>query len=326
VTGGRTPERPVTLGTSPALSTQTYRERLPVPSLAGVATCVWLQQVSPEGPAHEHRTAPNGCIEIACVKGADDISVIGPRRGPAVERLPAGSTVVGVRLRPGVPAAVLGATAAELAGGQVGLDRLWGHAGVAAAERIGSAATAGDAARVLEQEIAARCPASAGPDPLVAETVARLQPWRRGGVDAITSDLFISQRQLRRRCVAALGFGPKTLHRILRFQGFLALTHAFHRREVGLGWLAAAAGYFDQAHLTRECLSLAGLTPAALVKEMRESCGANHDHHVSFDRPRRALVTTRVGSLEELRVMLAPASGDACDRSRSCKPRPRTRA
>jgi AraC-like DNA-binding protein len=295
----------VTVATSPALSTQAYRERLPAPGLADLASCVWRQQISPDGPAYEHRTVPNGCIEVACVRGGNVVSVIGPRREPVVECLPPGTTVVGVRFRPGVPAAVLGATAQELMGIRVELDQLWGRSAVAVAERIALAATPGDAARVLEREIMARCVAGPEPDALVAETVDRLQPWRRGGLGEITSDLFISSRQLRRRCTEAFGFGPKTLHRILRFQGFLALTQAFQRHEVGLGWLAAAAGYFDQAHLTRECLALTGLTPVAFLEEMRTSCGANHDHDASFAGPRRALVMTRVASLQELREMSA---------------------
>lgn len=287
-----------------------------------MVSCVWLQQVSPEGPAYEHRIVPNGCIEIACVKGV--LSVIGPRREPVVERLPPGSTVVGVRFSPGVPADVVGAAAPELVGVRVELDRLWGRSAVAAAERIANAATPGDAARVLEQEIVARCAAGPEPDPLAAELVRRLQPWLRGRVGEASSDLFISPRQLRRRCIAAFGFGPKALHRMLRFQGFLALTQGFRREEVGLGWLAAAAGYFDQAHLTRECLALTGLTPAAFLAEMRASCGANHDHRASFAGPRRALVTTRVAPLEELRhPPLATALRANANRSDSYKRRPR---
>jgi hypothetical protein len=285
-------ERPVT-SDSQVPSRQTYRERLPVRRLAGLASCVWVQQVSPEGPAYEHRTVPNGCIEVACAKGTNVVSVSGPRREPVVERLPPGSTVVGVRFRPGVPEAVFGATARELVDVEVNLDQAWGRSAATVAERIALAATPEDAAYVLEQDLVARCAVAPEPDELVAETVDRLQPWRRGGVGEIASDLFISSRQLRRRCVAALGFGPKTLHRILRFQGFLALRQAFHGHEVGLGWLAAAAGYFDQAHLTRECVALTGLTPVAFLEETRTSCGANHDHGASFDRLRRALVMTR---------------------------------
>jgi AraC-like DNA-binding protein len=315
-------ERPVT-SDSPVPSRQTYRERLPEGRLAGLASCVWVQQVSPQGPAYEHRTVPNGCIEVACVKGTDVVSLVGPRQGPVNERLPPGSTVVGVRFRPGVPAAVLGAAVPELVGLDLTLDQAWGRSAATLAERIALAPTPQDAARVLEHEIAARCAAAPDPDELVAETVDRLQPWRRGRVGEIASDLFISPRQLRRRCIAAFGFGPKTLQRILRFQGFLALTQGFHRDEVGLGWLAAAAGYFDQAHLTRECVALAGLTPVAFLEETRTSCGANHDHRASFARLRRGLVMTRAASLEELKASLEAALSSSSNMSDSYENRTR---
>jgi len=71
----------------------------------------------------------------------------------------------------------------------------------------------------------------------------------------------VSERQLLRRCTAALGYGPKTLGRILRFQRFRALAAA--REGAALVDLAADAGYADQAHLTRECVRLAGETPSA---------------------------------------------------------------
>lgn len=95
-------------------------------------------------------------------------------------------------------------------------------------------------------------------------------------------DLFLSPRQLRRRCLSALGYGPKTLQRLLRFQRYLALSH-FHP-EISLASLAVEAGYADQAHLTHEAVELAGLPPAKLLAETRSSCGPNHDHSVSFAR------------------------------------------
>ncbi|MDP8911611.1 MAG: helix-turn-helix domain-containing protein, partial [Actinomycetota bacterium] len=78
--------------------------------------------------------------------------------------------------------------------------------------------------------------------------------------------LGFSERQLLRRCTAALGYGPKTLDRIVRFQRFRTL--ATTRAHLGLAELAAEAGYADQPHLTRDCLRLAGETPAALVARL----------------------------------------------------------
>jgi AraC-like DNA-binding protein len=76
---------------------------------------------------------------------------------------------------------------------------------------------------------------------------------------------------LRRRCQDAVGYGPKTLQRVLRFRRFVAqIDAAAGNPRAGAGDLAtiaARAGYADQAHLTRECRRLAGLTPAALARQ-----------------------------------------------------------
>jgi AraC-like DNA-binding protein len=49
---------------------------------------------------------------------------------------------------------------------------------------------------------------------------------------------------------------------VLRFQRAIRLAPQID----SLGLLAAEAGYADQAHLTRECRRLAGITPSDLFK------------------------------------------------------------
>jgi AraC-like DNA-binding protein len=273
---------------------QSYRERLPARELAGDVASVWVIEVAAGGPAYEHRTVPNGSVELSYALGANVVDVSGPQRGPTVGRIAPGTTVVGIRFRPGMAAPILGAPASELVDRSVEVDRLWARGVTTLTERLAEAASAAGVARLLEDEVTRRRAAATVPDPLVAVTVGRLQPWIPDSVSARTADLFISPRQLRRRFVAALGYGPKTLQRILRFQGFLALTQGHRDRDVGLARLAQRAGYSDQAHLTRECTALAGLTPRAFLEEMWASCGPNHDHEVSFARVRRALGATPV--------------------------------
>jgi transcriptional regulator GlxA family with amidase domain len=67
------------------------------------------------------------------------------------------------------------------------------------------------------------------PDPVVAEGIRRLTRGQRAGVASMASSLFISERQLRRRFQAATGLTPTMLHRILRFQRFLALAWTSQR-------------------------------------------------------------------------------------------------
>jgi len=63
-----------------------------------------------------------------------------------------------------------------------------------------------------------------------------------------------------------VAYGPKTLQRVLRFRGFVSRVDA-RPAVLDLATLAAEAGYADQAHLTRECGRLSGLTPAALARQ-----------------------------------------------------------
>ena len=46
-------------------------------------------------PAYLHRTVPNGCVELTYELGAQDVAVIGPRRGPIVDVLVAAAQVPG---------------------------------------------------------------------------------------------------------------------------------------------------------------------------------------------------------------------------------------
>ncbi len=87
----------------------------------------------------------------------------------------------------------------------------------------------------------------------------------------------MSERQLRRRCQDSIGYGPATLRRILRFRRFVSWADAGRGADLDasrgdlagsggdLAQVAFDLGYADQAHLTRECVRLAGVTPAALL-------------------------------------------------------------
>ena len=56
------------------------------------------------------------------------------------------------------------------------------------------------------------------PDPAVARAARLLRdPAARAG--DVADKVGLSLRQLRRRCQAVVGYGPKTLQRVLRFRG-----------------------------------------------------------------------------------------------------------
>jgi AraC-like DNA-binding protein len=166
-------------------------------------------------------------------------------------------TFVGIRFRPGAAAAALGLGGRALADARVGVSEVWGRSEMERIESLlAGCASPRDAADVLEDAVAAH--ARRPPDAAVAAVAAAIAAERAARVAQLAERVGLSERQLLRRCVDALGYGPKTLERIMRFQRFRRLAAA---RDDGLAGLATLAGYADQAHLTRECVRLAGETP-----------------------------------------------------------------
>jgi AraC-like DNA-binding protein len=275
-----------------AVRRQSYVERPPVAALRELVSSVWIQQVAGDAEPYVHRHIPNGAVELLCAVGSAP-RVVGPLTEPLVEVLAPGTTVVGVRFVPGASPAVTGMPASEVVGLALGADEVWGRSAVALGEAVDGAASPQEALAAVQRHVLDRVAGGEGPDPLVSEAVRRLMPWRAHDVMSLTASLYISETQLRRRCRTAVGLAPKVLHRMLRFQGFLALVqqaiaHGRAPTEGGLALLAARAGYADQPHLTRECVRLTGVSPRAFIAETQHTCACGHDHSASFTPMLRA--------------------------------------
>lgn len=80
-----------------------------------------------------------------------------------------------------------------------------------------------------------------------------------------SSLLGVGERQVERRCRALLGLSPKQLQRLTRFHGVLA--GALRSQRVPDADTALGAGYYDQSHLAREALQLAGAPLRELLRD-----------------------------------------------------------
>jgi AraC-like DNA-binding protein len=225
-----------------------YRELAPPHELAHLVHCLWIRT----GTDEETLVLPDGCLDVIVRDGR--ALVAGPDTGPVAGWLGRGDVVTGVRLRPGVGGAALGVGADELRDSRVPLEDLWGRFGRELGER-----TEGDPA-ALVLALRPRLAASA-PDPRVLEAARRLARAPGIAVPALADAVGLGERHLRRRFAAAVGYGPKTFSRVARFRVALALVWAGEP----LASAAHAAGYADQAHMTREMGELAGRSPGALV-------------------------------------------------------------
>lgn len=235
-----------------------YRERRSrVPGAA-----LWRSDLPAEivrdGPAAPPpRVLPDGCMDIIWLDGV--LVVAGPDTSAHLAGGRPGSTAVGLRFAPGTAPAVLGTPAHALRDQRVPLAELWPASlvaeisdAVAAADRRAPGAAL-DA--LVAREVRRRGPAS--PEPAALVRLARAgRP-----VLEVAAQTGWSERQLRRRSHDAFGYGLKTLSRVLRFQEAVAAL----REGASLADAAAASGYADQSHLSREVTDLAGVPPRELV-------------------------------------------------------------
>jgi len=238
-----------------------YRATAPSGELATWVAATWREAVT--AGSHPDGVHPDASIDI--LWDGFELTVFGPRtRSEAARDLRIG-TFVGVRLRPGSTRAILGESAIALADRTVPLEDLWGSAAHAAALRL-QACDPEHAVAALCSVLAERGRALDSEPDRVVQRVVELARLQRS-VREVATDVGLSERQLFRRCVDEVGYGPKHLMRVLRLQRVLGLARRLP--DASLAGLAAAAGYADQSHLSRECRALTGVTPARLVRSQR---------------------------------------------------------
>lgn len=234
-----------------------YREWPPSAALRGWLACLWAA-VLPDQPSVADVT-PDGCTDLIWQSG-HGAYIAGPDTGPAPAPLPPGTIVIGARFRPGAGGAAFGIPLMALRDQRVDLADC-----LPALARVLPGDLPAETALERVTRVSAQL-ASAGPPDHAVLHGARLLA-RRGTVAALSAELGLSERQLLRRFDAAVGYGPKTLHRVLRFQRVLG-----HLTATGPGTdladLAVRSGYADQAHMTREITRLAGRPPGALIRQL----------------------------------------------------------
>lgn len=250
-----------------ANSVGTYEERVPVNALRGHFHRAWFKRYPQEVPKTV-RVVPDGCVDLLWCD--DRFVVAGPDATAASSALRSGGFVLGMRFKPGAARRWLDLPMTEIVGMQVDMQDIWGQRAREIAERMQEANGLEEQFGLLNALLAKMAPSI---EPASGEGAAIFGALERGAgndtggqVDILADGLAVSGRTLRRRSRELFGYGPKTLHRILRFQQFMVLARLPDRR--GLAELACAAGYSDQAHLNREVRALCSMTAGDLVRQI----------------------------------------------------------
>jgi methylphosphotriester-DNA--protein-cysteine methyltransferase len=238
-----------------------YAEWQAPAALRGQVACLWVSVVPDTGAPVPSLILPDACSDLIWEQDVGSY-VAGPDTGPVRTPARPGAVFVGARFRPAAGGQVLGLPLSELRDQRVPLTELRKDA----ARKLPASLRPAEAAdRLLE--VSGQLIADSSLDHVVNAAVSLLRdPAAR--TEDIAEQVGLSERQLRRRAHAAVGYGPKTLQRVLRFQRLVRLLDAA-AEPVDLAGAAARLGYADQPHLTRDCAALSGLTPTALAKARR---------------------------------------------------------
>jgi len=207
-------------------------------------------------------------VRFGSPAGLLDVHALGGLQRVRRKLLGSEQRVVMARLQLGGAEAVLGVPDAAIAGRIVALEELWGN--TATQRLLDQLAEARDtvaAAAILERSIAERCAVAPGhreSTRLVLDAADRLASE---SVNAVAVALGVSDRHLRRVFRETIGVSPKAFAKVTRFRRAVRAARAGGHAS----WAAIAAetGYYDQAHLISEFRAIAGVTPRALLAELR---------------------------------------------------------
>jgi AraC-like DNA-binding protein len=187
-------------------------------------------------------------------------SLRGPLLTPELRCFEASTTLVGIRLRPGVAFLLTGISTDTLAHKRIELTALAGFQDLVA---DCSPRTPLEYIAVLERFLIARLE-RARIHPVVSAALGALER-ERGSIAAadLAARVGVSPRHLNRLMRRWVGYGTKRLATIVRFQATLHDMEPPARRPAAS--LAIDNGYFDQSHLTHDAVRLAGTTPGRLA-------------------------------------------------------------
>jgi AraC-like DNA-binding protein len=259
-----------------------YRTRHPKPELSAFVETFWFYQ-DLEVDHTKEKLLPDASMELVIdlsegpkklydkrdfnqFTAFDQCWVSGLQRQYIVIGAQAGASMMGVHFRPGGAAPFFTFPISELAGSVVELDLIWKREILALREQLLEAATPDEKFDLLESFLIVKARGNLQPDVTLATAFSMLRAWPVLSLRDLASQLGLTHKQLLSRFDCRVGVTPKVASRILRFQKALSATA---KATTAPDWadLALDCGYYDQAHMIHEFQELAGLTPAAYMRE-----------------------------------------------------------
>ncbi len=249
-----------------------YAEMEPSPALADSVLSHWcFESLEPV----EHHLWPDGCVSLAVglVPGQPPfVAVVGPTTSAHRIPIAGGVRYAGARFWPDRGGDVLGVPLSMLRDQNLPAVGVLGQDALALADAVAPVlrhtnlrADRAPLGAAIERWLAPRVAAAPPPDPRVRAAVRTLVAAPDTPIARVASDAGVSQRQLQRAFVRAVGLTAKEYARVRRVRAGMA---------VALGgapsWahLAAELKFSDQAHLIREFVAITGMRPGEVLKRL----------------------------------------------------------
>ena len=262
-----------------------YTARRPTPPLDRYVECFWA--LEGEGsPGSVERVLPDGCVEWILHVGDPWSRLVEEPSGALRREMQPRAFVVGqlsrylllepgrrvhtfaVRFRPAGAALLTDGGVDALTNRQERIENVLGAAGGELNERLLLAADDTARQRLVEAFLLARLNHLEEDLRVGAVIEAILRDAAGANVARLADAVGLSPRQLERRFASRVGISPKAFARTIRFQSLFRMLGD----EAGQRFadLALAAGYFDQAHLSRDFRELSGQAPRQLLAAQGE--------------------------------------------------------
>ncbi len=256
--------------------------------LARFISHVWLYKNS--GPGARQRVVPDGCAQIIVSLSGTPIMVddgdgwrcfagpvlAAPRTRPVTLDTANWGELIGVSFRPGGAAPFFRPPLHELADRTWRLEDLIGPAAADLHGRLLETPAPQQRRALMLGFLAERLAADFSPEDGVDFALARFRSGVAGpSVTTVVRESGLSHPRFIEGFRRQVGVTPKRFRRILRVQKAVRLLHS--EREGSIAQVAVSCGYFDQAHLTNDFRSIAGVTPSEYRAARTE-----HANHLSL--------------------------------------------
>ena len=226
----------------------------------------------PEQLPYTQETLPYPCINLVIERGQSGIFGVNTRRFQV--QLAGKGWVFGIKFRPGAFYPLYRAPIATLTNRVVGLDTVFGPAGLEYEQRVLTCTSVAEMIDCAEEFLRRRLPPPDRNVALIHDVVEQIAADRTIiRVSEIADRIGVSQRTLQRLFGQYVGVNPKWV--IQRYRLLEAADQLANDARIDLSGLAQTLGYFDQAHFINDFRATVGSTPVEYTKR-RDEPSANY--------------------------------------------------